>query len=690
MRNIINRKSCLCVLFFSFVLCMLVGITTFKVHASTSISSFNIPGGQVKFAVDPAYNGVRFPTLMSESEYETNKGSITTGIILCDADNLGQNGQLTHSTTGMIDIDTTDLWKESNTVDGYMEAAAFVYGIPDTTEAYLNKIAAVGYYKFDAGEPVYTKVLVRSAAEIANSAYNDRRENPDGQYVHYVEADGNYSRFDETQLNGILSYLPNFTVTYMADGNEIDSRTVRYGQKAESLTVEDKTGYEFNSWQVNGVDYNFESGVTGNLTLTANYIEKTYVCGTGFDVTIGVPACATLCENEITEGENAGKWYKSITKTSGSDASSFTVTATEEAGLESNTVYLVSVVVDTDGAHPAYYREATDATVKYGERFYLSAGKQNVVFYITTDENGEFTKAFNNCYWNSGTYVNFSGLTVMKAAYDKGLQIVNYTGSQTNIVEGIVDSGNDTAITQLTRKQGNGNTNLYINATTDAGLKASTTYNVTVTVNTNGKYYHEASPALWVINTSNNKINFEITTDANGEFSQYYLTQFTEGSFAKFTDVEVIEVVEEKKSAYQDGVTLSFVPDTASSMTLSEVDIGNGVYAQKVTRNTSGATCGVYITATSEVGLKASTSYDIYIDVTTNGTTNTFYHYVASPSFIIGGTGRYKIGTVTTDANGVLSWEKKCVVAKGGNALADTTDPTYVIFNAIDFVEVVG
>ena len=691
MRNIINKKICLLVLSFSFIICTLTGFAFINTYANVSITSFYVPGGQVKFAVDETYNGVRFPTLMKESEYNANKDYITTGILLCNAENLDENLQLTHSTNGVVDIETTELWKKSQ-VPGYMEAGAFIYGIPDTAEAYLNKIAAVGYYKVGEGKPVYTNTEVRSAAEIANSAYNDRQETSDEIYLYYVESDGNYSRFDEKQLNDIISYLPDLAVTYKVDGIEVDTQTVRYGEKAESLILEDKIGYEFGSWQLDGVDYDFEKGVTSDITLTAKYVEKTYVYGKGFDVTIGVPACATLCENEITEGENAGKWYKSITKTSGSGASSFTVTATEEAGLEPNTVYLVSVVVDTDGAHPAYYREATDATVKYGERFYLSAGKQNVVFYITTDENGEFTKVVYDAYWNKGTYVNFSGLTVMKAAYDKGLQIVNYTGSQTNIVEGIVDSGNDTAIMQLTRKQGNGNTNLYINATTDAGLKASTTYNVTVTVavSTNGKYYHEASPALWVINTSNNKINFEITTDANGEFSQYYLTQFTEGSYAKFTDVEVIEVVEEKKSAYQDGVTLSFVPDTASSMTLSEVDIGNSFYAQKVTRNTSGATCGVYITATSEVGLKASTSYDIYIDVTTNGTTNTFYHYVASPSFIIGGTGRYKIGTVTTDANGVLSWEKKCVVAKGGNALADTTDPTYVIFNAIDFVEVVG
>lgn len=546
MRNIINRKSCLCALFFSFVLCMLVGITTFNVHASTSISSFSIPGGQVKFAVDPAYNGVRFPTLMSESEYETNKGSITTGIILCDADNLGGNGQLTHSTTGMIDIDTTDLWKESDTVDGYMEAAAFVYGIPDTTEAYLNKIAAVGYYKFGAGEPVYTNVLVRSAAEIANSAYNDRKESEEGQYVYYVEADENYSRFSETQLNGILSYLPNFTVTYMVDGNEVDSRTVRYGQKAESLTVEDKTGYEFNSWQVNGVDYNFESGVTGDIILTANYIEKTYVYGNGFDVVPATSAFASVEEVKITEGENAGKWYRRLTKTSGSGSGSFTISANENANLEPNTVYLVSVVIDTDGAHAGYYREATDDnTVKYGEVFYRMAGKSDTVFYITTDENGEFTKVVNNTFWNNGTYVNFSGLTVMKSAYTKGLQIVNYTKTQTNIVEGIVDSGNGTAIMQLTRKSGNGVTSLYINATTEARLKANTEYSVTFTVSTtSAKYYHEAKPSGdWVVSYTTKDVTFTITTDANGEFSKHYDTQMTEGKWVKFTNITAQEVV---------------------------------------------------------------------------------------------------------------------------------------------------
>lgn len=680
MRNIINRKSCLCALFFSFVLCMLVGITTFNVHASTSISSFNIPGGQVKFAVDPAYNGVRFPTLMSESEYKANKGSITTGIILCDADNLGQNGQLTHSTTGMIDIDTTDLWKESDTVDGYMEAAAFVYGIPNTTEAYLNKIAAVGYYVMDEGEPVYTDTVVRSAAEIANSAYNDRKDVADEIYSNYVEADGNYSRFDETKLNGILSYLPNLTVTYKVDGIEFDTQTVRYGQKAESLTVEDKTGYEFNSWQVNGVDYNFESGVTGNLTLTANYIEKTYVYGTGFDVTIGVPACATLTEVKVSDGENAGKWYKRLEKQSGEGASSFTITANKDAKLDPHTDYLVSVNIDTDGDHPAYYREATASTVQYGEKFYRMAGKSETVFYITTDENGEFTKTFDKCYWGNGTYVNFSNLTVMKSAYGNGLQVVNYTKSQASIVEGIIESGNGTAIEQLTKIGSNGSTDIYFNATARAGLQANTTYHITVSVKNNTKFWDNGG-AFTFVGVSGD-INFTATTDENGEFSKKFSVSVANyGTYVKFTDMKVV-----KKTAYADGVSLTLLPDVGLSV--SEVDIGGGIYAQKLQRDTNGANCAVYIDASSSVGLKANTTYNVSVTATTNGVKNTFYK---DPDFFINESSTVVLGQATTDKDGKLHFEIKGYMGSGGRSNEDLAkENTYVIFNSIEFIEVVG
>ena len=679
MKKVISKKLCFGILSLAFAVCMFFGVTIAKVNASSPITSFNMPGGQIKFADNPAYNGVRFPTLMSDSEYQTNKDKMTTGIILCNADNLGQDGNLTHSTPKIVDIETTDLWKDSS-VDGYMEAAAFVYGIPDTTEGYTNKIAAVGYYKITGDANVYYgNTIVRSSAEIAHSAYNDRSDSQEGEYVHYVESDGNYSRFDETQLNGIVSYLPSFTIKYMVDSDQMEIKTVSFGDKAEELVAPDKMGYEFSSWQYNNTDYDFSKGVTENLTLTAKYVEKTYVYGKGFDVTIGVPAFATLTEIKETEGENTGKWYKSLTREiSGEGASSFTVTADKDAGLEPNTVYLVSVKIDTDGTHPAYYRDNKEGEsalqAKYGDCFYRMAGKSDTVFYVTTDENGEFTKTFDNIWWKNGTCVNFSGLTVMKAAYDKGLQIVNYTGGQTNIVEGIVDSGDGTAIMQLTRNGNNGVTSLYINATTDAGLTPNMSYDVTVSVTTTAKYYHQAQYPQWSMVYASGEINFSITTDANGEFSKHYDTQFTDGEYVKFTDVEVVKT---KISAYGTGVDLTL--STTNGITQSEVELNNGTWAKKLTRTNSN-NVSIAISANDKAELKANTSYLVTFDIETdaNGTGVTLYE--VNNLFFLHQTSTSYSFIVTTDSNGTFNKSYSCY-------FGDATNANYVTFTGITVSE---
>ena len=131
---------------------------------------------------------------------------------------------------------------------------------------------------------------------------------------------------------------------------------------------------------------------------------------------------STASEVKVTEGENAGKWYKQLTKEATAEGSGvLTVSATAEAGLEANTQYIVSLAVDIDGAWPGFYSENNNI-LAYGDQFYRTANTPELVFYVTTDENGEFTRQWKNVYWKGGTYVKFTGLTVLKAAYASGVQ----------------------------------------------------------------------------------------------------------------------------------------------------------------------------------------------------------------------------------------------------------------------------
>ena len=69
----------------------------------------------------------------------------------------------------------------------------------------------------------------------------------------------------------------NYTVTFDSNGGtSVASQTIEYNHNATKPSNPTKTGYDFAEWQLNGATYNFETPVTGNITLTAVYNVKTY------------------------------------------------------------------------------------------------------------------------------------------------------------------------------------------------------------------------------------------------------------------------------------------------------------------------------------------------------------------------------------------------------------------------------
>ena len=71
--------------------------------------------------------------------------------------------------------------------------------------------------------------------------------------------------------------LETYTVSFNSNGGtSVSTQNVKEGNKATKPTNPTKEGYNFNSWQLNGQNYNFNNVVTGSITLVATWTQKTY------------------------------------------------------------------------------------------------------------------------------------------------------------------------------------------------------------------------------------------------------------------------------------------------------------------------------------------------------------------------------------------------------------------------------
>ena len=640
----------------------LFNTTTANAATNGPISSFVLEGGSVRIADNQQYNGMRFSAEMNAEDYSTYiEGGklVESGAILCDASKLKATEVLTENTVGAKKIETTGIWANN-------KASVFMYEIPVTETALCSKLAVVMYYKVANNENVYySQMVIRSAAEIAYSAYTDRSDEYTEIYKNKT-SDGDYSRFTGTQLTTITGYLPQLTVAYEVDGQAVDSVSVRYGDKADEASAPiapAKEGYEFVGWTLNGENYDFNTQVLKSTVLKAKYEQKTYVYGKGFKV-VSETQNSTASEVKITDGENAGKWYKQLTKESTAEGSGFLhISATAEAGLEANTQYIVSLGVEADGAWPGFYNEVKDENgnqiLAYGDNFYRTSNTPELVFYVTTDENGEFTRQWKNVFWKGGTYVKFTGLTALKSAYGNGLQAYVFNkGDEAYLSDTVENLGDGTGIYKIDRKYDGNKTiqrTLYFNGN---GLKPNTKYDVTAIIDTDGHYCQ--SQDAWTVKAGgNNKLQFTVTTDENGAFTQSYSTNFFSGTYVKFSNIEIDEVV---GFAYGNGITITPTHSVATigAEILTEGDnAGKKIVVMNKT-STEGTGGSLTVSATAEAGLEANKTYVVtmeievdrtdgnasgngYYDNNTNGSTS---QWMAKPN---SSSCRFEI---TTDENG--------------------------------------
>ncbi len=161
-----------------------------------------------------------------------------------------------------------------------------------------------------------------------------------------------------------------YTVTFdAAGGSAVTAQTVAYGGKATKPTDPTRDGYSFGEWQLGGATYNFDTVVTGDITLTATWTQVVNVTVT-FETNGGTAVeSKTFAKggkvekptDPTKEGHAFGKWYSDeALSTEYNFADPVNADITLYASWTKNSY---TVKFDVDGGSAV-----EDQTVLYGEK----------------------------------------------------------------------------------------------------------------------------------------------------------------------------------------------------------------------------------------------------------------------------------------------------------------------------------
>lgn len=138
--------------------------------------------------------------------------------------------------------------------------AMTVEGQTDFVNRYYNGLLSIPAWEDRIG---HEHKLVDESAEKSVTYYWDMEENVwvrDGESYLTIEV-----------CDSRISYLVTFST---AGGSEVESQTVKEGDKATRPTDPTRSGYTFNGWTLDGAAYDFTTPVTGDITLVAQWTEN--------------------------------------------------------------------------------------------------------------------------------------------------------------------------------------------------------------------------------------------------------------------------------------------------------------------------------------------------------------------------------------------------------------------------------
>ena len=287
---------------------------------------YAITGASVKLHsvtgdVSADYNGIRFSFEMSEAQYaliaSTQNGTatftegVTVGAYVVPVSQLNLGEGETPDAAKIAAAENAE--HKEITADKWTKAASdaqadtqvyksylYVYDIP--TENMDSDLACYAYLKSGETE-LKTAVQVRSM-----------------QYVAKASVDA-----DEHTAAELERYLPEQSVTFIADGSADSVAKVKYGASVAKPASPVKDGYTFLNWvDKDGKTYDFSAAVKENITLTAKFKAKTYGLYDFTSYDTGALANNTISEltfkgtssQEIVYNESEGKNILSIVRES--------------------------------------------------------------------------------------------------------------------------------------------------------------------------------------------------------------------------------------------------------------------------------------------------------------------------------------------------------------------------------------
>ena len=258
------------------------------------------------------YNGICFSFEMSEAQYELITSSqngtatftegVTVGAYVVPVSQLNLGEGETPDAAKIAAAENAE--HKEITADKWTKAASdaqadtqvyksylYVYDIP--TENMDSDLACYAYLKSGETE-LKTAVQVRSM-----------------QYVAKASVDAGEHTSAE-----LAKYLPEQSVTFIADGSADNVKKVKYGASVEKPASPVKDGYTFLNWvDKDGKTYDFSAAVKENITLTAKFKAKTYGLYDFTSYDTGALADNTIAEltfkgtssQEIVYDESEGK-----------------------------------------------------------------------------------------------------------------------------------------------------------------------------------------------------------------------------------------------------------------------------------------------------------------------------------------------------------------------------------------------
>ncbi len=160
-----------------------------------------------------------------------------------------------------------------------------------TTTTTVDPVVSYTVTWYNEDGTVYASNSVNEGANIV--APNTPTKAADTDYIYtfagwYTSKDGGEKVTDFGTASKDVSYYARFeaaakiTVSFMVEGNEYESVEIATGSKVNKPTNPTKTGYYLSYWALNGVEFDFNTALTENTTLTAVFEEVKETENVGF------------------------------------------------------------------------------------------------------------------------------------------------------------------------------------------------------------------------------------------------------------------------------------------------------------------------------------------------------------------------------------------------------------------------